>query len=429
MAKAIRSITDVAEKHLCCGCGACAYVQPEAIRMVDDLDQGRRPLVREGASTAEALGVCPGLGLELAIPEEDAGKCLPGLRDHWGPVLEVWEGYAGDGEIRFAGSSGGAATALALHCLEREGMHGVVHIAARPDVPYLNRTVLSTTRAEMLAATGSRYAPASPCDGLQAAVDAPRPCVFIGKPCDVAATRMARARRPELDRKLGLTIAIFCAGAPSTAGTLEMARVLGVEDPRAIRRVRYRGNGWPGAAEVATGPAVPEVPAGNGGEEAVRRLGYEESWGAILQKHRPWRCHVCADHSGEFADVSVGDPWYREIPPGEPGRSFVMARTERGRRLVRAAIESGALVLEPADPGIVSASQPNLLRTRGAVWARILTTRLLGIAAPRFVNMPMLGAFWRYLGPVEKVRAFTGTLKRAFTKGLFRRRKVREYAP
>ena len=46
-------------------------------------------------------------------------------------------------------------------------MHGVLHIAARPDVPWLNHTVLSTTRAELLAATGSRYAPASPCDRLE----------------------------------------------------------------------------------------------------------------------------------------------------------------------------------------------------------------------------------------------------------------------
>ncbi|MPZ74883.1 MAG: hypothetical protein GEU74_17010, partial [Nitriliruptorales bacterium] len=59
--------------------------------------------------------------------------------------------------------------------------------------------------------------------------------------------------------------------------------------------------------------------------------------------------------------TTVGDPWYREIPEGEPGRSLVLVRTERGRRILHAAIGSGALVLERVGPEIVQASQPNLL--------------------------------------------------------------------
>ena len=56
----------------------------------------------------------------------------------------------------------------------------------------------SRTRAELLAATGSRYAPASPCDGLKMIEDAPGPCVFIGKPCDVEGLRLSQAARPTL---------------------------------------------------------------------------------------------------------------------------------------------------------------------------------------------------------------------------------------
>jgi coenzyme F420 hydrogenase subunit beta len=87
---------------------------------------------------------------------------------------------------------------LALFAVERGGMYGVLHTAARDDVPYLNRTVMSRSRIDMLARTGSRYAPASPCDGLQAIEDAPAGCVFIGKPCDVAGANMAAALRPAL---------------------------------------------------------------------------------------------------------------------------------------------------------------------------------------------------------------------------------------
>ena len=54
---------------------------------------------------------------------------------------------------------------------------------------------------------------------------------------------------------------------------------------------------------------------------------------------------MCADHTGEFADIAVAEPWYREIPPDEPGRSLVLARTERGRRCVAEAVAAGYLEL------------------------------------------------------------------------------------
>jgi coenzyme F420 hydrogenase subunit beta len=342
------------------------------------------------------------------------------LFDGWGPVRGLWEGHAADPEIRFAGSSGGAASALALFCLERAGMYGLLHIAAREDVPYLNRTVLSRTREQILGATGSRYAPASPCDGLAMVEAAPGPCVMIGKPCDIAATEKARRIRPALDSKLGLTIAIFCAGTPSTRGTLEMLKQMGVTDPSAVQSVRYRGNGWPGRATVVLRTA-------NGHE--TRDLTYEQSWGEVLQKHRQWRCHICPDHTGEAADISVGDPWHRPVPPGAHGSSLVVARTERGLRVVREAMAAGYLCLESVRAGVLPASQPGLLTVRGLVWARLLTLRVMGVPTPRFSGVPMF-RYWLSRATVrEKLQSVYGTVKRVFTKRLARPQSVHEFVP
>lgn len=420
--RGIHSITDVAERQLCVGCGACAYLQPDDIRMVDLLDHGRRPVVRDGEGgapdTTEALRHCPGAGLAHA-PDADPGKdaAAADLFGAWGPVLEVWEGFATDEEIRFAASSGGAATALALHCVDEGGMHGALHIRSRSDRPYLNETVLSTTRHELLEATGSRYAPASPCDGLDLVERAPGPCVFIGKPCDVAATASIRRERPRLDERLGLTIAMFCAGTPTLRGTFEMLDVLGVEHPDAVASVRYRGNGWPGRAEARW--------RGEDGAERADSLSYEESWGAILQRHRQWRCHVCVDHTGEFADIAVGDPWYRDIPEGEPGRSLVLVRTERGRRILHRAWEAGAVALVPLPASRIADAQPNLLRTRGAVWGRVTASKLLGIPYPVYRNLPTLPIWWRELSGREKLQSLAGTARRIVRRRLYRRADLR----
>jgi coenzyme F420 hydrogenase subunit beta len=409
----LRDVRDVAEQHLCSGCGACAYLDPDQVTMVDDLRQGRRPLtllpVQQTRAAEQALSVCPGRGLEH-VARLPAGH-LDDLGSSWGPVLELWEGYATDPEIRHRGSSGGAATAIALHCLEVEGMSGVLHAAARADVPYLNETVLSTTRDELIGRTGSRYAPASPCDGLGLVAQSAAPCVFIGKPCDVAGAVGAAGVRPELTDKLGVTIAVFCAGTPSTRGTLEAIRTLGFA-PEEVTSVRYRGRGWPGRFTV-------DAEDGRQGS-----LSYEDSWGAILQKHRQWRCMVCPDHTGEFADVAVGDPWYK--PTGDdPGRSLIVVRTERGRQLVRAATASGALTLTRVAPDVLPLSQPNLVHTRGAVWGRVTVMRMMGLATPRYRNLPMISS-WLRLTPEQKLRSTAGTLRRIRARGLNKRTSVQD---
>lgn len=411
-----RTVHDVAAHRLCTGCGVCAYLAPDEVRMVDVLDQGRRPLpitpVRSaagsgGAGAAAALSCCPGVRIGHEHRRPAPGE-IPELRAAWGPVRAIWEGYAADPRIRYAGSSGGVATALAGYCLTGAGMAGVLHIGARPDVPYLNETRLSRTPAELLANAGSRYAPASPCDRLDLIEAAAGPCVFIGKPCDVAAVRMARRLRPGLDARLGLTIAVFCAGTPTTRGTLELLARLGITDPARLASVHYRGEGWPGQARARL---IDDPP------ERRRELSYAESWGDILQRHRQWRCYLCADHTGEFADVAVGDPWYR--PTGDdPGRSLVLARTERGVRLIEAAVSAGALVLTPVAPEILPASQPNLLRARGAVSGRLATLRAARLMTPRYRHLPMAPIWWRHLRTAEKLRSTLGTLRRIGRKRL-----------
>lgn len=409
----ILTIQDVAERHLCCGCGACAYMSPDEIEMIDVADQGRRPRFKNGnpkdVRSKDAMRICPGIELEHTF-NEDAPGLIREMVPTWGPILEVWEGYAADPELRYAGSSGGVSSALGLYGIERGGMHGVLHIASRPDVPYLNHTVLSTTRNELLLRTGSRYAPASPCDGLRMIEDAPRPCVFIGKPCDVAAVQQARKIRPALHEKLGVTIAFFCAGTPSTQGTLEMLKHMGIDDPSALVSLRYRGNGWPGKAI-----AIVRTRAG----EETRELTYEQSWGEVLTNYKQWRCKICPDHSGEFADIAVGDPWYRPIGDGEPGRSLILARSELGLRLLRGAINDGYLAAQPADPLILPRSQPNLLKARGAVWGRLLGMRVLGLAAPRFKRFPLFAIWWSMLDVTDKARSFFGTIRRVISSRIW----------
>ena len=154
------------------------------------------------------------------------------------------------------------------------------------------------------------------------------------------------------------------------------------------------------------------------GERKTGSTTYDKGWGQILQKHREWRCHVCADHTGELADVSVGDPWYRPVQPGEPGRSLVLVRTEAGRRMIREACEHGYLQLERVPASVLPASQTHLLRSKGATWGRSLVSRFLMGAAPRYPGMPLFSVWLHNLSWREKLQSLYGTIRRVFRKKL-----------
>lgn len=407
-----KSIADVVSFQLCTGCGVCAYLEPDVFSMVDTLEYGRRPLQAKSLTTGEsgeALSACPGAGLAHSGDLRKQSGLDQELLDGWGPVYGVWEGYAADSEIRYAGSSGGVATALALYCIEQENFSGVLHTAAHERIPYLNQTVMSTCRRELLDRTGSRYAPASPAEGLGRIEKAESKCVFIGKPCDAAALQKARSLRPELDSRVGAVIAFFCAGVPSLKGNLDLLKTNGITDPSSLESLRYRGKGWPGMWTARM--------RNESGMHEAREMTYADSW-AYLQRYRQWRCYICPDHTGEFADIAVGDPWYREVQPGEAGTSLIVTRTLRGLQLVRDAANKGYIVLEAEDAYLLPKSQPNLLKARGNLWPRLIVLRLLGAAVPRYQNFTSFRYWLSELTVREKLQSFSSTVKRVFTKQL-----------
>ncbi len=405
----IRNVYQVAKHRLCTGCGACVYACPEGkVRLIDIINDGIRPVIDHGEcdSCNQCLMICP--GIETILPDTISSfDGIPSLKKRWGTILEMWEGYAADPKIRFKGSSGGLCTALSLYCLKKGQAGGILHIGANHERPWKNKTYMSTAKKDLVGRTGSRYSPASPCDGLRKIEISPEPSVFVGKPCDVAGLRKAQLVSPELNRRMGLAIGFFCAGTPSTLGTLNLLRNYKV-DPEKIANLRYRGKGWPGMATVQL----------KGEDKPSVKVSYKDSWG-FVQKYRPFRCYLCPDLTAEFADISVGDPWYREISEDEHGQSIILIRTEIGRRIFREAMNSGYVIASKANPEILYRSQKNLIGKRQAIWGRILAMKMLGVPYPRLKGFHLYEN-WLDLPFKEKIKSFLGTVRRIIQRNYFK---------
>ena len=414
----IKNLQDVVDWGLCVGCGACKYASRQGtVELVNFDSTGIRPRFDPAAAKAsgELMDICPGYSVDAGLLTGAVPKPTTAERD-FGPTLEIWEGHATDPEIRRRGSSGGILSALALYCLEHEGMAFVLHAGMDPDRPCLNKTVTSRTRAELLSRAGSRYAPASPCEGLSEIEQSDRPCVFIGKPCDTAAVMKLRTTRPVLDQRLGLVLTFFCAGTPSTLGTRSLLEHMQIRQEE-VRHLNYRGDGWPGGFKVFSGD--------KGRQDFIP---YGQAWRA-LTPYVPFRCRICPDGLGRVADISCGDAWEKYDGSGSnPGMSIVLVRTRRGQEILQRAVAAGYVNLVPISADTVLAAQPHLLSKRRDLFGRLLALRLQLVPTPRFYGFSQFHS-WIRLPMLRKLRTIAGTFRRSLSRGWWKRRPISPLPP
>lgn len=395
------ALARVLKGNLCSGCGACAALAPEAIAMSVSGDGFLRPLQSTAISSdadATIARVCPGLGYR-----QDAGT----RPDHplWGPVISMYQGNASDPELQHQASSGGALSGILLHLLQTGRVDRVVQVTGAPDLPIGNAVVLSGDRADVLAAAGSRYAPSAPLADLPALLDTALRYAFVGKPCDVAALHAMGRFDPRVKERFTYLLSFFCAGVPSLRGAREILARLGVAETD-LAAFRYRGHGWPGFATATRH------------DGSAERMSYAESWGEILSRHVQFRCKICPDGTGGFADVVCADAWETDdrgypVFDERDGVSLIVCRTEKGEALVRDAAAAGTIEITGYDGVGLAAMQPGQTNKRRLTLARLLALRILNRPMPRYRGFHLIrnavhAGVWRNL------RNFLGTLRRAF---------------
>lgn len=398
-----KSIEDVSKYHGCTGCGACSYSDPN-ISIVDNTEYGLRPISSVKISE-DAMDVCPGAGFDR---NNLISTSSPASMDPmWGPVLEVYEGYATDDKIRIAGSSGGIITALSSFAIKTDFVTGVLHTVADDIDPSTTKSVISRTVAEVESATGSRYATSSPLSGLSGAMDETS-ILFVGKPCDAVAMHKVKAKYPAVDDKIKISLSFFCAGTPSSAGNKKYIKKKFGKFPDQLQFLTYRGDGWPGLWK-ATGIF--------GGMSRTDQATYAESWGE-LQGSRQWRCYICPDHSGEFSDISLGDAWYK-VPDGiNPGSSLIVVRSIKGKEFFDKAIAAGVVKVQRHDRDLIDKCQPYMIDSRGDLWGRLIAMRFSFIKTPSYKHYPMF-RYWLSLDSSRKLKSIFGTFKRVIKKKLY----------
>ncbi|RXZ72226.1 Coenzyme F420 hydrogenase/dehydrogenase, beta subunit C-terminal domain [Agromyces albus] len=391
-----RAVQRVVRAENCAGCGVCPLISDRLEMELSD-DGFLRPSVRDTPTdrdddAAEAslfAKVCPGMRLTARrLPEQQQHPIL-------GRYVEAWQGWAVDEEIRRAGSSGGVLTALSDWLVSSGRAPAVRASGMGAERPTTTVSVRITTREEAIASAGSRYAPVS----NARRDDEPDP--FVGKPCEVSAMHNL-ATQGGSGSEPPLLLSFFCAGTPSQKATDRLVEELGGHADR-VSNLRYRGDGWPGSFKFSTSDGV------------VGEMSYQMSWGKRLGREVQLRCKICPDGTGEHADIAVGDYWDAD-ENGFPmfteafGNSVVIARTQRGAEILRAASEDGVIMLSSIDLDDVASVQPLQKLRRRTIGGRLVGRMIGGVRIPRYRGYGILHRLATNL--FDNVRAAAGTFAR-----------------
>ena len=341
-----RTLREIVENGLCLGCGLCQSVAgPDKVVMDWVEPPGRlRPKILQplDAATEQAiLETCPGTRLDGAGTLERNG---PEFRVDpvFGPWIRVWRGHAADPDIHHSGIIGRrpdrsrhppAGVRQGRFHPAREGRRGA---AMR------SRRHLSFSRADVLAATGSRYGPVAPLVDFTEQLDKGRPFAVIGKPCDVSGVHNMRRARSARERTGALHAGVFLrhlrrprllardAGAGRFPGRQGWRR-------QPLRHIRYRGFGCPGPTRAVDKD-------GTIFDESYSTSGTDRTAGPTSSAARS-----VADPTGEIADVSIADSWPGGGPTEEEWGGFrlFISRTPAGDALMQDAMDAGVVTVEP----------------------------------------------------------------------------------
>jgi coenzyme F420 hydrogenase subunit beta len=334
--------SEVVTTGLCTGCAGCVVACPHDVLGYDDTNGVYRPfhLEEEGGPGGCGHGdrgctsctrACPRFrSWETEIDTFMYGReRLP--EELEGVSKDVILARASDPELHEHGQDGGLVSAILCWCLEHDRIDAALVSYLEGDgstwkaIPGVART-----RAEVLAAAGSRYTYSANTLGYTAAVEAgDERLALVGMSCQASIPGVMRARKAgKPGRRLALSIGLLCSKTFDDAIFPEL-----FEAKYGLARADIVKMNIKGVFQIWTKDGkYHEVP---------------------LKECHGWTregCKSCPDFAAEHADISTGgigafNDW-----------TLTIIRTEAGREIIEAMIAEGAIETRPGDddPGAIA---------------------------------------------------------------------------
>jgi len=373
----------ITDDGLCIGCGLCqALLSTEKVEVMRAENGELRPHTVTALSKADTdliYATCPGTRCEANSPE--LRNAAPHHDLVWGAYHRLVLGHASDSKTRYEGSTGGVLTALACYLLDSNRVSFILHVKPSVAEPSFGEATLSFSKADVMAAVGSRYGPTAPLIDLESVLQRNEPFAVIAKPCDLNALQNLSHHDERINSLIKYKLAPVCGGFMPDESMTQTLQRLNIERED-VSAVRYRGRGCPGPTAIT------------GKNNQRHEFDYIDFWGEDESMWSlPFRCKICPDGIGEAADIAVADTWpggspKRGVSDSDLGTNSFIIRTDSGMNLIEAAENDGYLSLKKAiDIEYLNRTQPHQVTKKKSAHARYLGLSDAGRLTPTTVGL------------------------------------------
>lgn len=365
--------TRIIEGGLCTRCGTCVGICPAQKLQFTDLLGACLPVVEDSISCADCTGLClsacPGESVDFRALND---QVMGGTPDDMllGEARAWYVAWASDPEIRAAGASGGAITAIAGHLLDAGIVQGIACLIDDPDRPLLPRPVIVRDRETLRMSQQSKYSIAPLNTILREIADFDGHVAMVALPDQVHSLRKLEALGHPVMAKIALILGSYCGAIQHFTAVSRFLRKHGIRDLDKVVRVEYRAGAWPGKLRVTLRDG--------------RTLELDKFYANYMTLfYSMERSLLCVDLSNELADLSFGDAWATRYEERKEGFSLVAVRTDRGEAAFLACLDGGVIGVETSSrDDAVAMHAHGLYNKKYAVWSRIRLRRWMGGPVP-----------------------------------------------
>lgn len=338
---------------LCVGCGVCYIACPSnAIKFKIQRSGVYSPIIDRNLCTN--CGVCikvcpvPYLHVESLLKPESPISC--------------YIGYSNNINIRWSASSGGLVSTALIFLFREKLIDGAVVALSDESNPYTVHWKVIRDEYDVLRAMGSKYIPLTPGFRLNDLMNLKRFAV-VGLPCHIWGFRRLEEIFNDLKDRVAIYLGLFCGRCPNIYALIYFIRkYLGLYENH-IRRVSFRGRGWPGKLTFESSK----------GEKLISKYGKWIEF-SYYPHFIPEHCALCCDILNRQADISFGDAW--GLATDRLGTSVAISRTIRGNELLNQMASKGLVTLMPVSLNSVLKGQGYYFKLRNSllrnyIWYKI----------------------------------------------------------
>ncbi|MUL09176.1 hypothetical protein GNP59_04655 [Aliivibrio fischeri] len=353
------SIEKVINNGYCIGCGACEYVNSDAIevKIVDGIYKAN---ITHADNLKEVSNkVCP--FSESSKNEDELVQKKPDfINSHeLGSYKEIYTGFVSDNDKREKSSSGGLTSWVLEKLIDNKEVDEVIHVVGNSNGGFEFATTCNVK--EIFNGKKSKYYPVS-LNAILKQLDENKKYAITGVPCFIKSIRLMQEEGYLGNIKFAL--ALFCGHFKHTYFSEMLSWELGVK-PYEIKSFDFRKKikGY-GASDYFV-----QVENESGTKLGRVNEMFGTNWAHGLFK--PKACDFCDDICGELSDATFGDAWLSEYANEWLGTNIAIIRNDIIAKIINKGHADGDIKLKTiSEADVIKSQAANYRHRRGGIIAR-----------------------------------------------------------